>query len=118
MLASKILRHPYNFDFSKNNEYRALRIAGGKKKKGIESAVMMDHSFPPSAAKGNSITANTIRAKLIVPTDASRNRNDNQLVPNPALYYQPRAGDAERSRRFLLLFAFFRALSRTKRIAE
>src|SRR5258708_19430668 len=81
MLASKILRHPYNFDFSKNKEYRAPRIAGGKKKKRIENTLLMDGSVAPSdAARGNSITANTIRGKLIVPTAPSRNRNDSQLL--------------------------------------
>jgi hypothetical protein len=33
MAASKTLRLPYNFDFSKNRESTALRIAGGKRKK-------------------------------------------------------------------------------------
>jgi len=31
MGTSKTLRPPYNFDFSKNREYTALRIAGGKR---------------------------------------------------------------------------------------
>jgi hypothetical protein len=81
MVASKILRHPYNFDFSKNKEYRAPRIAGGKKKKRIENTLLTDGSSvaPNDAARGNSITANTIRARLIVPTAESRNRNDSQL---------------------------------------
>jgi hypothetical protein len=81
MVASKILRHPYNLDFSKNKEYRAPVVAGGKKKKRIENTLPTDGSVAPSdAARGNSITANTIRAKLIVPSGASRNRTDSRLL--------------------------------------
>jgi len=50
MVASKTLRLPHNFDFSKNREYTALRIEGGKRKRRIENALLillMDGSAPP-----------------------------------------------------------------------
>lgn len=81
MVASKTLRPPYNFDFSKNSEYTALRIARGNRKNTIESTLLRAVSTPSNdAAKGMSITPNTIRSKLIAPSRASRNRNDNQSL--------------------------------------
>jgi hypothetical protein len=116
MAASKTLRVPYNFDFSKNREYTALRIAGGKRKKKrkkrIENTLLRDDSAPPNeVTRRRRITASTTRSKLIAPSSASRNRS-------AAIYRQPRAGDGERSPRFLLALAFFLAFPRTKRIAE
>src|SRR5437879_4891130 len=81
MVASKTLRHPYNFDFSKNREYKALMIAGGKRKKRIENTLLTDGSAPPNdVARGRRITPSTTRSKLIAPSGASRNRNDNQFL--------------------------------------
>jgi hypothetical protein len=40
MVASKTLRLPHSFDFSKNREYSALRIAGGKRKRRMENALL------------------------------------------------------------------------------
>jgi hypothetical protein len=78
MAASKTLRLPHNFDFSKNREYTALRIAGGKRKKRIENT---DGSAPPNdVTSGREITPSTIRSKLIAPSSASRNRNDDQFL--------------------------------------
>jgi hypothetical protein len=112
MAASKTLRVPYNFGFSKNREYTALRIAGGKRKKRIENTFLTDDSAPPNdVTRRRGITPSTIRSKLIAPSSASRNRG-------AAIYRQPRAGDGERSRRFLVALVFFLAFPRTKRIAE
>jgi hypothetical protein len=81
MAASKTLRLPYNFDFSKNREYTALRIAGGKRKKRKENTFLMDGSAPPNdATRGRRITPSTIRTKLITPSSASRSRNDDQFL--------------------------------------
>jgi hypothetical protein len=81
MVASKKLRLPHNFDFSKNREYTALRIAGGKRKRRIENTLLMDSSAPPKdVATGRRITPSTTRSKLIAPSGASRNRNDNQFL--------------------------------------
>jgi hypothetical protein len=81
MVASKTLRLPHSFDFSKNREYSALRIAGGKRKRRIENALLMDGSAPPKdVATGRRITPSTTRSKLIAPSGASRNRNDNQFL--------------------------------------
>jgi hypothetical protein len=81
MVASKTHRLPHNFDFSKNREYTALRIAGGKRKRRIENALLMDSSAPPKdVATGRRITPSTTRSKLIAPSGASRNRNDNQCL--------------------------------------
>jgi hypothetical protein len=81
MVASKTLRPPYNFDFSKNREYTALRIAGGKRKKRIENAFLTDDSAPPNdVARGRRIRPSTTRSKLIAPSSASRNRNDDQFL--------------------------------------
>jgi hypothetical protein len=81
VVASKTLRPPYNFDFSKNREYTALRIAGGKRNKRIENTLLMDDSAPPNdVARGRRITPSTMRSKLIGPSGASWNRNDNQFI--------------------------------------
>ena len=81
IVVSKMLRPPYNFDFSKNREYTALRIAGGNRKRTIKSTRRRDASIPPNAvATGKSITPSTIRSELIAPSRASRNRNDNQSL--------------------------------------
>lgn len=79
MVASKTLNPPYNFDFSKNREYTALRIAGGRRKKRIENILPLDGSAPPNdAPRGRRNTPSTIRRELMAPSGASRNRNDNQ----------------------------------------
>lgn len=84
MLTSKTFRPPYNFDFSKNREYTALRIAGGNRRKRIESTentLLRDGAVPPhDAASGKSITPSTIRSRPIVPNGASRNRSDNRSL--------------------------------------
>jgi hypothetical protein len=81
MAASKTLRLPYNFDFSKNREYTALRIAGGKRNRRIENAFLMDDSAPPNdVARGKRIKPSIIRSELIAPNGALRNRSDSQSL--------------------------------------
>lgn len=84
MLISSTFKPPYNFDFSKNKEYTALRIAGGNKRRridSIESTLLRGGVAPPNdAARRKSITPSTIRSKPIAPSRASRSRNDSRLL--------------------------------------
>jgi hypothetical protein len=50
MVASKTLRAPDIFEFSKKREYTALRIAGGKRKNAIENTLLTGGSAPPTDA--------------------------------------------------------------------
>src|ERR1039458_4095440 len=79
MLARNTFKPPQNFDFSKNREYTALRIAGGNRSKRIESidsTLLMDGAVPPNdPAIGKSNTPSTVRSRPIVPKGASRNRS-------------------------------------------
>ena len=84
MLISSTFKPPYNFDLSKNKEYTALRIAGGDRRRkieSIESTLLTGGVAPPrDAARRKTITPSTIRSKPIAPSRASRSRNDSRLL--------------------------------------